>query len=134
RLVIGFAAETQDLIENARAKLARKGCDWIVANDVSPETGIMGGEMNSVQLVTADGVESWPPQSKDEVARAIVTRIATALTGAAWGRRWRSASCGGRMRLICRFPPIRARSRPDSTSWPPFLPMHRSCSRPARAR
>ena len=83
RLVIGFAAETQDLIENARAKLARKGCDWIVANDVSPETGIMGGEMNSVQLVTADGVESWPPQSKDEVARAIVTRIATALTGAA---------------------------------------------------
>ena len=81
RLVIGFAAETQDLIENAKAKLAGKGCDWIVANDVSPETGIMGGEMNSVQLITGDRVESWPPQSKDAVARALVTRIATTLTG-----------------------------------------------------
>src|SRR5262249_14756151 len=81
RLVIGFAAETQDLIENAKAKLAGKGCDWIVANDVSPETGIMGGEMNSVQLITGDRVESWPPQSKDAVARALVTRIATMLTG-----------------------------------------------------
>jgi phosphopantothenoylcysteine decarboxylase / phosphopantothenate---cysteine ligase len=67
------------VIPNAKAKLARKGSDWIVANDVSPETGIMGGEMNSVHLVTADGVESWPPQSKDEVARALVSRIATAL-------------------------------------------------------
>jgi phosphopantothenoylcysteine decarboxylase/phosphopantothenate--cysteine ligase len=79
RLVIGFAAETDDLIANARAKLARKGCDWIVANDVSPSTGIMGGDLNTVQLITADGVESWPPQSKDDVARALIARIATAL-------------------------------------------------------
>jgi phosphopantothenoylcysteine decarboxylase/phosphopantothenate--cysteine ligase len=78
-LVIGFAAETENVIRNAKAKLARKGCDWIVANDVSPETGIMGGETNSVHVVTAHGVESWPPQSKDEVARALVARIATAL-------------------------------------------------------
>jgi phosphopantothenoylcysteine decarboxylase/phosphopantothenate--cysteine ligase len=78
-LVIGFAAETENVIANAKAKLARKGCDWIVANDVSPETGIMGGEMNSVHIVTADGVQSWPPQSKDDVARALVARIAAAL-------------------------------------------------------
>jgi phosphopantothenoylcysteine decarboxylase/phosphopantothenate--cysteine ligase len=83
KLVIGFAAETENLVANARAKLARKGCDWIVANDVSPATGIMGGAMNSVHLVTADGVESWPPQSKDDVARALVARIAAALAGAA---------------------------------------------------
>ena len=80
-LVIGFAAETESVIANAKTKLARKGCDWIVANDVSPETGIMGGETNSVHLVTTDGVESWPPQSKDEVAHALVARIATALEG-----------------------------------------------------
>jgi len=80
-LVVGFAAETENVIENAKAKLARKGCDWIIANDVSPETGIMGGETNSVHLVTADGVETWPSQSKDEVARALVARIADALTG-----------------------------------------------------
>jgi phosphopantothenoylcysteine decarboxylase / phosphopantothenate---cysteine ligase len=79
RLVIGFAAETDDVIANARAKLTRKGCDWIVANDVSPATGIMGGDRNSVHLVTAERVESWPSQSKDEVARALVTRIAAAL-------------------------------------------------------
>jgi phosphopantothenoylcysteine decarboxylase/phosphopantothenate--cysteine ligase len=80
-LVVGFAAETEHVIENAKAKLARKGCDWIVANDVSPETGIMGGETNSVHLVTAGGVETWPSQSKDEVARALVARIADTLTG-----------------------------------------------------
>jgi phosphopantothenoylcysteine decarboxylase/phosphopantothenate--cysteine ligase len=79
KLVVGFAAETEHVVDNAKAKLARKGCDWIVANDVSPETGIMGGEMNSVHLVTAGGVESWPPQSKDEVARALIERITTAL-------------------------------------------------------
>ena len=60
RLVIGFAAETNDVAENAVAKRQRKGCDWIVANDVSPATGIMGGAENAVQLVTADGIESWP--------------------------------------------------------------------------
>jgi len=79
RLVIGFAAETDDVIANAKAKLASKGCDWIVANDVSQATGIMGGDRNTVHLVTADGVDSWPSQSKDEVARALVARIAAAL-------------------------------------------------------
>jgi phosphopantothenoylcysteine decarboxylase/phosphopantothenate--cysteine ligase len=81
RLVIGFAAETEDVIANAKAKLANKGCDWIVANDVSPGSGIMGGDSNSVHLVAGDGVESWPPQSKEEVARTLVERIAEALKG-----------------------------------------------------
>jgi phosphopantothenoylcysteine decarboxylase/phosphopantothenate--cysteine ligase len=78
-LVIGFAAETNHLIEHAKAKLARKGCDWIVANDVSAESGVMGGDRNTVHLVTAHGVESWPPQSKEAVARALVARIAASL-------------------------------------------------------
>jgi phosphopantothenoylcysteine decarboxylase/phosphopantothenate--cysteine ligase len=82
RLVIGFAAETDHIVDHAKAKLARKGCDWIVANDVSAATGVMGGDRNSVHLVTARGVECWPPQSKQEVARALVQRIADALTGA----------------------------------------------------
>jgi phosphopantothenoylcysteine decarboxylase/phosphopantothenate--cysteine ligase len=81
-LVVGFAAETETVVEHAKAKLKSKGCDWIVANDVSPETGVMGGDRNSVHLVTANGVESWPPQSKDEVARNLVKRIAAALAGA----------------------------------------------------
>jgi phosphopantothenoylcysteine decarboxylase / phosphopantothenate---cysteine ligase len=81
-LVIGFAAETDNVIANAETKLAKKGCDWIVANDVSPETGIMGGDRNTVHLVTTNGVEDWPPQSKDDVARALVARIAAALKGA----------------------------------------------------
>jgi phosphopantothenoylcysteine decarboxylase / phosphopantothenate---cysteine ligase len=76
RLVVGFAAETDDVIANAKTKLARKGSDWIVANDVSPASGVMGGDSNTVHLVTADGVESWPPQSKEDVARALVARIA----------------------------------------------------------
>ena len=79
RLVIGFAAETDDLLANAKVKLAKKGCDWIVANDVSPATGIMGGDINTVHVVTAQGVESWPPRSKDQVARALIERIAAAL-------------------------------------------------------
>ena len=83
RLVIGFAAETEKVIANAQAKLKRKGCDWILANDVSAATGIMGGDRNSVHLITGGGVESWPPQSKDEVARALVARIAAALAGPA---------------------------------------------------
>src|SRR6185312_1816899 len=64
-LVIGFAAETENVAANAKAKLARKGCDWILANDVSPQTGIMGGDRNTIQLVTAKGIESWPTQSKE---------------------------------------------------------------------
>jgi len=79
RLVIGFAAETEHVIEHAKAKLARKGCDWILANDVSPETGIMGGDSNTIHLVTRTGVEDWPPQSKTEVASALVERIAAAM-------------------------------------------------------
>ncbi len=76
KLVIGFAAETQNVLGNARAKLAAKGCDWIVANDVSPQTGIMGGDRNTVTLVTDRGAENWPPQSKEDVARMLVARIA----------------------------------------------------------
>jgi phosphopantothenoylcysteine decarboxylase/phosphopantothenate--cysteine ligase len=79
RLVIGFAAETENVVEHARAKLARKGCDWIVANDVSPETGVMGGDMNTVHLVSKAGVEDWPSQTKEQVASALVRRIAAAL-------------------------------------------------------
>jgi phosphopantothenoylcysteine decarboxylase/phosphopantothenate--cysteine ligase len=80
-LVIGFAAETDNVVEQAKAKRVRKGCDWILANDVSPETGIMGGDSNTVHLVTGGGVEHWPPQSKDEVASALIRRIAAALDG-----------------------------------------------------
>jgi phosphopantothenoylcysteine decarboxylase/phosphopantothenate--cysteine ligase len=80
-LVVGFAAETEHLIDNAKAKLARKSCDWIVANDVSPQTGTMGGDRNTVHLIMRDGindisVESWPTMSKAEVATALVARIA----------------------------------------------------------
>lgn len=77
RLVIGFAAETDNLGVNARQKLARKGCDWIVANDVSPETGIMGGDSNTVHLLTGEGVEDWPAMSKTEVACRLAQRIAS---------------------------------------------------------
>ena len=79
RLVIGFAAETENLLDHARAKLARKGCDWIVANDVSPESGVFGGAHNQVHLVTAGGVESWPPLSKEAVALGLVRKIAAEL-------------------------------------------------------
>jgi phosphopantothenoylcysteine decarboxylase/phosphopantothenate--cysteine ligase len=79
RLVIGFAAETDDLMANAQAKRERKNADWIVANDVSPATGIMGGEENVVHLITAEGVEDWPRLPKQDVARRLAVRIATAL-------------------------------------------------------
>ena len=78
-LVVGFAAETNDVIANATAKRARKGCDWILANDVSPGTGIMGGAENAVTLITAEGAEDWPRMTKDEVARRLADRIAGAL-------------------------------------------------------
>src|SRR4029077_3026359 len=81
QLVIGFAAETEKVIEHAKAKFKRKGCDWIVANDVSVQGGAMGGDDNAVHLITAKGVESWPMQSKEGVARQLVARIADALTG-----------------------------------------------------
>jgi phosphopantothenoylcysteine decarboxylase / phosphopantothenate---cysteine ligase len=79
RLVIGFAAETDDLMANAQAKRERKNADWIVANDVSPATGIMGGEENAVHLITAGGVEDWPRLPKQEVALRLAARIATVL-------------------------------------------------------
>ncbi|MEM7496795.1 MAG: phosphopantothenoylcysteine decarboxylase, partial [Pseudomonadota bacterium] len=78
-LVVGFAAETDDVVENATAKRVRKGCDWIVANDVSPGTGIMGGTENAVTLVSADGAEAWPRAPKAEVARRLAARVAEAL-------------------------------------------------------
>ena len=78
-LVVGFAAETDDVIAHATAKRMRKGCDWIVANDVSPATGIMGGTENAVTLITEDGAETWPRLAKSEVARRLALRIAEAL-------------------------------------------------------
>ena len=75
-LLVGFAAETQNVIEHAKAKLARKGCDLIVANDVSPESGVMGGVRNAVHLVSPSGVESWEPMDKEAVAEALVARFA----------------------------------------------------------
>jgi phosphopantothenoylcysteine decarboxylase/phosphopantothenate--cysteine ligase len=77
RLVVGFAAETHDVLQHAAAKRARKGADWIVANDVSGD--VMGGAENAVHLVTAAGVESWPRMPKDAVARRLAQRIAEAL-------------------------------------------------------
>ncbi len=82
RLVIGFAAETDDLDRNARAKLAKKGCDWIVANDVSEAGGAMGGDDNAVLIVTEAGVEPWPRLAKTEVARRLAGRIADHLGAA----------------------------------------------------
>ena len=81
RLVVGFAAETEAVLEHAKKKRKAKGCDWIVANDVSPETGIMGGDRNTVHLVTAAGVESWPEMDKHRVAEALVARVAAHLAG-----------------------------------------------------
>jgi phosphopantothenoylcysteine decarboxylase/phosphopantothenate--cysteine ligase len=82
RLVVGFAAETEHVVENARAKLRKKGCDWIVANDVSPGSGTFGGDRNTVHVVTAAGVEDWPALSKDEVAARLARRIGAHLAAA----------------------------------------------------
>jgi len=79
RLVVGFAAETDDVVANATAKRLRKGCDWIVANDVSAATGIMGGTENAVTVIDAGGAETWPRMSKDDVARRLAGKIAEAL-------------------------------------------------------
>jgi len=77
RLLVGFAAETENVVEQATAKRRAKDADWIVANDVSGD--VMGGHRNRVHLVTADGVEDWPEASKDDVARQLVARVADAL-------------------------------------------------------
>jgi phosphopantothenoylcysteine decarboxylase/phosphopantothenate--cysteine ligase len=79
RLVIGFAAETENLIANASEKRRAKGADWIVANDVSPGTGVMGGDVTQIHLVTEAGVEDWPPLSKDETAMRLLARAAATL-------------------------------------------------------
>jgi phosphopantothenoylcysteine decarboxylase/phosphopantothenate--cysteine ligase len=76
-LVVGFAAETERVVEHAQAKLLKKGCDLIVANDVSAETGVMGGDRNTVHLVSAKGVETWPTLTKDEVAQRLIERLAS---------------------------------------------------------
>lgn len=78
-LVVGFAAETDDVVKNATSKRKRKGCDWIVANDVSPETGIMGGSENAVVVIKSDGAEEWPRMGKDQVATRLAAAIAEAL-------------------------------------------------------
>ena len=80
-IVVGFAAETENVESNGRSKLERKGADLIVANDVSPETGIMGGTRNAVKLISASGVEAWPELSKDEVADRLARLIAERLQG-----------------------------------------------------
>ena len=79
KLVVGFAAETENVTAHATAKRARKGCDWIVANDVSPATGIMGGSENAVTILDESGAETWDRMGKDAVARRLAARIATAL-------------------------------------------------------
>jgi phosphopantothenoylcysteine decarboxylase/phosphopantothenate--cysteine ligase len=75
-LVIGFAAETDDIVANAQAKRVRKRCDWILANDVSPGTGTFGGDRNTIHLVDGEGVEDWPVMTKREVAARLAERIA----------------------------------------------------------
>jgi phosphopantothenoylcysteine decarboxylase/phosphopantothenate--cysteine ligase len=86
-LVVGFAAETENVVANARAKLAKKGCDWILANDVSPGTGTFGGDSNTIHLVDRDGVEDWPVMTKREVAARLAERIAAALVAEKVGAR-----------------------------------------------
>ncbi len=83
RLVIGFAAETENVVANAQAKRSRKGCDWLLANDVSPESGTFGGADNTIHVVSADGVEDWPRMSKEDVADRLADRVAAALGAAA---------------------------------------------------
>ena len=81
RLVVGFAAETENVIAHAQAKRAKQGCDWIVANDVSPATGTFGGNANKVHLIVGDTVEDWPIMTKAEVAERIATRVAAEIGG-----------------------------------------------------
>ena len=78
-LVIGFAAETEKILSNAKEKISSKGCDWVIANDVSPSKGTFAGDTNTIHLVTADGVEEWPKLSKEEVGLRLANRIAETL-------------------------------------------------------
>jgi phosphopantothenoylcysteine decarboxylase/phosphopantothenate--cysteine ligase len=79
RLVVGFAAETENVVANARAKRTKKGCDWILANDVAPASGTFGGDQNTIHFVSDTGVEEWPRMDKDAVARRLADRIADTL-------------------------------------------------------
>jgi len=79
RLVVGFAAETQNVEENGRSKLQRKGADLIVANDVSPQTGVMGGMRNQVKIISETAIDAWPDLGKDEVAMRLAELIAARL-------------------------------------------------------
>ncbi len=83
QLVIGFAAETENVVANAQTKLKSKGCDWLLANDVSPESGTFGGADNTIHLISADGVEDWPRMSKEDVADRLADRVAAILGTAA---------------------------------------------------
>ncbi len=83
QLVIGFAAETENVVSNAQTKLKSKGCDWLLANDVSPESGTIGGADNTIHLISADGVEDWPRMSKEDVADRLADRVAAILGTAA---------------------------------------------------
>ena len=83
QLVIGFAAETENIVANAQAKRERKGCDWLLANDVSPQSGTFGGADNTIHLISADGVEDWPRMSKEDVADRLAERVAAILGAAA---------------------------------------------------
>ena len=74
-LVVGFAAETKDVIKYGKAKLERKGADWILANDVSPEMGTFGGDHNSIKFITREGVEEWPKMTKAEVANKLAEQV-----------------------------------------------------------
>ena len=76
RLVVGFAAETENVVAHAREKREKKGCDWVLANDVSPQSGTFGGEKNTIHLISAEGVEDWPTLGKAEVAERLAERIA----------------------------------------------------------
>ncbi|MCA3574753.1 MAG: bifunctional phosphopantothenoylcysteine decarboxylase/phosphopantothenate synthase, partial [Aestuariivirga sp.] len=79
RIVVGFAAETERVQEHAAQKLRKKGCDLIVANDVSKESGVFGGDRNTVHLVSEAGIETWPEMSKDEVGQKLMERLAEML-------------------------------------------------------
>ena len=123
--MIGFAAETEHLIDNAKAKFERKGCDWIVANDVSPATGVMGGDRNTVHLLRATARKSvsnsWPVMTKEQVATELVARIAktfwTKANMSDAGQSRHPAIAARRRAARCR--PIRARMPRGSICWPP---------------
>jgi len=83
QLVVGFAAETENIVANAQAKRESKGCDWLLANGVSPDSGTFGGADNTIHLISADGVEDWPRMSKEDVAERLAKRVVATLEGAA---------------------------------------------------